>query len=165
MIFDPVLTPVLLKIQDAIPTHPAIASQLIALQAIQITSHGGACSGWIEENVYKLKKCRDVIFDAVEATGAIRSYGAIYYFVPLPVQWRNQTSEVEAMRILAEKFQVLLTPGRAFGAPGYFRVSYGSQPDDVCFEAAGRLKCGLSFLAEREPTVPATSKRSERSQE
>ena len=50
--------------------------------------------------------------------------GAFYFFPKSPLE-----DEVEFVRKLAEN-KVLVVPGRGFGLPGYFRISY-CFPDSV----------------------------------
>ena len=60
-------------------------------------------------------------------------------------------AESEALGILGETFGVIVTPGVAFGCPGYLRVSYGSLPDDELGTAADRLRDGLKWLSQNKP--------------
>jgi aspartate aminotransferase len=48
----------------------------------------------------------------------VKPQGAVYFFPKSPL-----ADEVEFVRILADK-KVLAVPGRGFGSPGYFRLSY-----------------------------------------
>ena len=91
--------------------------------------------------------------------GTVRTTGAFYFLVPLPPAWRaaggGGGAESEALGILGETFGVIVTPGVAFGCPGYLRVSYGSLPDDELGTAADRLRGGLEWLSQNKPgSVP-----------
>jgi aspartate aminotransferase len=65
----------------------------------------------------------------------VKPQGAFYFFPKSPLE-----DEVEFVKKLAEQ-KVLVVPGRGFGLPGYFRISY-CLPDSVLqgsiagFEAA-----------------------------
>ena len=89
--------------------------------------------------------------------GTVRTAGAFYFLVPLPPAWRagggggGGGAEREALGILGEAFGVIVTPGVAFGCPGYLRVSYGSLPDDELGAAADRLRDGLEWLSQNKP--------------
>ena len=91
------------------------------------------------------------MWQAVARTGTVKTDGAFYFFGALPPAWRTAEHEAAALEVLAEKFRVVVTPGVAFGVPGYFRVSYGSLPDGECVDAAGRLGEGLDYLAANGP--------------
>ena len=56
---------------------------------------------------------------------------------------RSQSSEELAERCIVEA-KVAVVPGEAFGAPGYFRMSYALGDDDLV-EGVSRL---ASFFAE-----------------
>ena len=54
----------------------------------------------------------------------VKPQGAFYFFPKSPLE-----DEVEFVKKLADK-KVLVVPGRGFGLPGYFRISY-CLPDSV----------------------------------
>ena len=54
----------------------------------------------------------------------VKPQGAFYFFPKSPLE-----DEVAFTQKLAEK-KVLVVPGRGFGSPGYFRISY-CVPDQV----------------------------------
>ncbi len=89
----------------------------------------------VDAELYRKK--RDFLYEALTRIGysVVRPQGAFYFFPQSPL-----ADEVEFSRILAEK-RVLVVPGRGFGLPGYFRISY-CLPDAVIagaipgFEAA-----------------------------
>jgi len=80
---------------------------------------------------------RDFLYGELTRIGykVVKPRGAFYFFPKSPID-----DEVEFVRKLAEK-KVLVVPGRGFGCPGYFRISY-CLPDSVIegsiagFEAA-----------------------------
>ncbi|CAM9229305.1 unnamed protein product [Chrysoparadoxa australica] len=129
----------MVKIQDTIPTHACLQSQRLAAAAL---THSGS-DDWVKERVLSLRESRQIMWEAVKGTGAVKGNGSFYFLVPLP----GKLSEDDAIDVLARKFGVIVTPGTAFGAPGHARISYGSQPPKQCKEAADRLKRGLDYLA------------------
>ncbi len=74
----------------------------------------------VSVDVGPYQKKRDFLYDALTRIGyeVVRPQGAFYFFPRSPLK-----DEVEFARILAEK-KVLVVPGRGFGLPGYFRISY-----------------------------------------
>ena len=130
-------------------------------------------SHWVARQVSELEPCREVLWGAVEQTGAVRTDGAFYFLVPLPPAWRVFDSgdssssssslgrcrkaeravmlEAAALKVLGERFKVVVTPGSAFGCTGFFRASYGSLPNDQLAVAAQRLNDGLAWLAQNNP--------------
>jgi aspartate aminotransferase len=96
----------------------------------------------VDVNEYQRK--RDFLYGELTRIGysVVRPQGAFYFFPKSPLE-----DEVEFVRILASK-RVLVVPGRGFGLPGYFRLSYclpdsvleGSIPgfEEAFHEAAGK---------------------------
>jgi len=76
----------------------------------------------------------------------VRTQGAFYFLAQLP----PQVDEARAVHVLATKYRVLCTPGKAFGAPGTLRLSYGSLPPAECMLALDRLEAGLAALTQKE---------------
>ena len=66
---------------------------------------------------------RDLLYKELTRIGyqTVKPLGAFYFFPKSPLE-----DEVEFVRILASK-KVLAVPGRGFGSPGYFRLSYAVQ--------------------------------------
>ena len=77
-------------------------------------------------DVEQYKKKRDFLYGELTRIGydVVKPQGAFYFFPKSPID-----DEVEFARRLAEK-KVLVVPGRGFGCPGYFRISY-CLPDSV----------------------------------
>lgn len=143
-----ILTPLLVKVQDAITTHPSMISQDLALSTLKLPW----ISDWVAERVHGLRVPREAAWEAVADSGATKTTGAYFFLVPLPSAW--QSSEMDAITVLAERYQVLVAPGSAFGAPGHFRLSYGSHSDEVFSAAAQRLRLGLAYLSAASPPKP-----------
>jgi len=77
-------------------------------------------------DVEQYKKKRDFLYGELTRIGydVVKPQGAFYFFPKSPL-----ADEVEFVKKLAEK-KVLVVPGRGFGCPGYFRISY-CLPDSV----------------------------------
>jgi aspartate/methionine/tyrosine aminotransferase len=80
----------------------------------------------------------------VEPEGAFYAFPSVKGLLGREVRGsRSQSSEELAERCIAEA-KVAVVPGEAFGAPGYFRMSYALGDDDLV-EGVSRL---ASFFAE-----------------
>jgi len=77
-------------------------------------------------NVEQYRKKRDFLYAELVRIGyeVVKPQGAFYFFPKSPIE-----DEVEFVIKLAEN-KVLVVPGRGFGCPGYFRISY-CLPDSV----------------------------------
>ncbi len=88
-------------------------------------------------DVEQYRRKRDYLYKELTRIGyqVVKPQGAFYFFPKSPLE-----DEVEFVKKLAEQ-KVLVVPGRGFGLPGYFRISY-CLPDSVLegsiagFEAA-----------------------------
>ncbi|MZG30475.1 MAG: pyridoxal phosphate-dependent aminotransferase [Nitrospinae bacterium] len=88
-------------------------------------------------DVEQYRRKRDYLYNQLVRIGyqVVKPQGAFYFFPKSPIE-----DEVEFVKKLAEQ-KVLVVPGRGFGLPGYFRISY-CLPDSVIegsiagFEAA-----------------------------
>ena len=138
------LTSSLRKVQDAHPTHAAIASQILAMQCLAINTHTMTTTGksWIQHKVDSLVVVREAIWDIVARLGTVLTSGAFYFLIPLP----PCVSEDEAIQLFVDCSSILLMHGRAFGAPGYLRLSYGSIPPESVLSACDKLSCGVDKL-------------------
>ncbi len=78
----------------------------------------------VDAELYRSK--RDFLYDELIRIGysVVKPQGAFYFFPKSPIE-----DEVKFVKKLAEK-KVLVVPGRGFGSPGYFRISY-CVPDQV----------------------------------
>lgn len=143
------------KIQDTIPTHCPVISQLLAVQLLEHDDDYCAQHGvsWVTSQVRSLDSVRSLVWDAVAPLGTVRTSGAFYFLVPVPAH----VTEEEAVHTLATEFGVLLMLGWPFGAAGYLRLSYGSLPPSETSSAANRLKAGVSHLLSlsRSRTIPS----------
>ena len=78
----------------------------------------------VDAELYRSK--RDFLYNELIRIGysVVKPQGAFYFFPKSPIK-----DEVKFVKKLAEK-KVLVVPGRGFGSPGYFRISY-CVPDQV----------------------------------
>jgi aspartate aminotransferase len=76
--------------------------------------------------VEQYQKKRDFLYGELTRIGydIVKPQGAFYFFPKSPI-----IDEVEFVKKLAKE-KVLVVPGRGFGCPGYFRISY-CLPDSV----------------------------------
>ena len=77
-------------------------------------------------DVEQYRRKRDYLYYELTRIGyqVVKPQGAFYFFPKSPLE-----DEVEFVKKLADK-KVLVVPGRGFGLPGYFRISY-CLPDSV----------------------------------
>jgi aspartate aminotransferase len=77
-------------------------------------------------DVEQYRRKRDYMYDELTRIGyqVVKPQGAFYFFPKSPLE-----DEVEFVKKLSDK-KVLVVPGRGFGLPGYFRISY-CLPDSV----------------------------------
>jgi len=73
-----------------------------------------------EVDVTIYKKNRDTLYDALQKFGysVLKPEGAFYMFVKAPIEDDMKFCED------AKQFNLLIVPGKAFGCPGYVRISY-----------------------------------------
>ena len=138
------LTPSFRKVQDAHPTHAAIASQVLAKQCLEVNALSMTSTGksWVQHKVDSLASVREAVWGIVARLGTVLTTGAFYFLIPLP----SCVSEDEAIQLFVDCSSILLMHGRAFGAPGYLRLSYGSIPPDRVLSACDKLSRGVDRL-------------------
>jgi len=80
----------------------------------------------VSVDIDQYQRKRDFLYKELTRIGysVVKPQGAFYFFPKSPTD-----DDVEFANKLAEK-RVLVVPGRGFGAPGYFRLSY-CVPDKV----------------------------------
>ncbi len=78
----------------------------------------GSLNESVDASIYEKK--RDFLYKALCDIGyvVVKPGGAFYFFPKSPIE-----DEVQFCRMLAEE-KTLAVPGRGFGSPGYFRLSY-----------------------------------------
>lgn len=144
--FPPDLKPELFKVQDTVVICPAVASQRVALGALE------AGRGWVASRVASLAEQKALVLGALEPLGEVKGgSGAIYLMAQLPAGARD---DVAVVRWLCDAHRVALIPGSACGHPGHVRVCYANLPLDKTREAAARLRAGIEQLV-ADPGVAA----------
>lgn len=128
------------KIQDTIPTHASLLSQVTAFTALQEEAP------LIASRVQIFSATRDVFARSLSEVykqldiNFVTGNSAFYLFLPI------ETSKREAHDVvpfLVKTSNILTVPGDAFGMPGYVRVSYGSVSIADASRAAAALQKGL----------------------
>eukprot|EP00928_Gymnodinium_smaydae_P065218 TRINITY_DN48393_c0_g1_i1.p1 TRINITY_DN48393_c0_g1~~TRINITY_DN48393_c0_g1_i1.p1 ORF type:complete len:438 (+),score=75.53 TRINITY_DN48393_c0_g1_i1:58-1371(+) len=141
--YHPSLAAELLKVQDTIIICPPVASQRLAIGALE------AGRSWVTERVAALAEQKKLVLEALAplGEGAIKGgSGAIYLFCKLP---EHLSDDFAVVRRLTDEFGVAIIPGSACGMPGHVRVCYANLSLDKTREAAKRLKAGLETLIAR----------------
>ena len=71
-------------------------------------------------DIQAYQKKRDYLYSNLTSLGyeTIKPQGAFYFFPKSPIE--DDIQFVEEL----QKYNVLVVPGRGFGKPGYFRISY-----------------------------------------
>ena len=95
----------------------------------------------ITVSVADYQKKRDFIYDNLVNMGysIVKPQGAFYMFPRSPVA--DEIAFMEELR----KYHVLVVPGRGFGAPGYFRISYCVDDKTLKGSLAGFKKAAEEF--------------------
>ncbi len=70
--------------------------------------------------------------------GAFYAFPSVEGLLGREIRGRHQTSSAELAELAIDEVQVAVVPGEAFGAPGYFRMSYALGDDDLV-EGVSRL--------------------------
>ncbi|HET6815906.1 MAG TPA: pyridoxal phosphate-dependent aminotransferase [Mycobacteriales bacterium] len=81
-----------------------------------------------------------------EPKGAFYCFPAVKDLLGRPIRGRTAQSSAELAEIVLDEAEVAVVPGEAFGAPGYFRLSYALGDDDLT-EGITRLQ---KLLAEAQ---------------
>ena len=93
--------------------------------------------------VVEYQKKRDFLYDHLNEMGysVIKPRGAFYMFPKSPLE-----DDVAFVREL-QQWRVLTVPGRGFGSPGYFRISYCVTDRTLEGSLAGFRKAAPKFNA------------------
>jgi aromatic aminotransferase len=135
------------KMQDTIPTHATILSQVVALRAFELDLPR-IPRRVLDFAVTRASFLRHLaeVYDERPDLHVVLGTGAYYLFLPVGEERRGiegSGEEMEVVSFLAQKAKVLVVPGSAFGMSNYIRVSFGSVPMDRAEAAAKVLKAGL----------------------
>ena len=74
----------------------------------------------------------------VEPEGAFYAFPSVKGLLGRKLRGRSPESSAQLAEICIEEAKVAVVPGEAFGAPGYFRMSYALGDDDLA-EGVARL--------------------------
>lgn len=122
----------LIKSQDATIIHPSVASQQVALAALQEkNSH-------LQNILPQLDQRRILLKEKLMKIPAFASTygdGGVFVFAKL----RDIRDDRKLAIELAEKVGVITSPGSAWGAPGYLRFSYGLSSTDEIIKGCNML--------------------------
>ena len=135
-IFAPqILTAEIIKVHQYLVTAAATVSQKAAVEALVQGIEDGAKMG----AEYRVR--RDFVYEKMKQFGfnVAKPTGAFYLFAKIP---EGQIQDSMAFCVdLAEKNQLALIPGIAFGeaGEGYIRISYAASPEALA-EAMQRLE-------------------------
>jgi len=86
---------------------------------------GAALDSAVDVNIYKER--RDTLYNKLVSLGfsCIKPKGAFYLFPKSPIE--DDVAFIKS----AVKYNLLLVPGKGFGTPGYFRISYCVSLDTI----------------------------------
>jgi aspartate/methionine/tyrosine aminotransferase len=152
LVYPQHLSEQLRKVQDTIPTHAAMISQVAAYHALEVDAPllPSRCQRNAEtrsrfasmlSDVYKRVEL-ELLYPFVEGNGAF------YFFLPIAVR-PSRFSKVRNVKNVIDIFvkigNVLVAPGEAFGMPEYVRVSFASAKRENLDEAVDGLRRALEF--------------------
>jgi aspartate aminotransferase len=97
----------------------------------------------IQKMVDVFRKRRDIIVDGLNAIPGVKCLkpaGAFYVFPNVKALFKpGRSNSMELSEYLLEKAKVAITPGIAFGAEGYLRISYATSEKNI-LEGLRRIK-------------------------
>jgi aspartate/methionine/tyrosine aminotransferase len=73
-----------------------------------------------------------------EPTGAFYAYPSVKGVLGKEIRGRRPQSSLDLAQVVLEEAEVAVVPGEAFGAAGYFRLSYALGDEDLA-EGVGRI--------------------------
>jgi aspartate aminotransferase len=126
------------KIQSQSTSNPASISQFAAEAALD------GDQGCITEMLEAFRKRHDYVVSAlngIQGVQCLESDGTFYSFpeVSEAMQQKGIKTDIELAEFLLKEAGVAVVPGSAFGAPGYFRVSYATSMENL-ENAMSRIK-------------------------
>ncbi|MBI2820944.1 MAG: pyridoxal phosphate-dependent aminotransferase [Acidobacteria bacterium] len=132
------------NIQSHSTSNPVSISQKAALEAVT------GDQGSVEQMKAEYRRRRDFAHAALAGIPGVQCDlpdGAFYLFPNVRRYLRGATKDTVALaRYLLGEAHVAVVPGSAFGAEGYFRLSYAASLD-VLGEGIGRIRRALQALA------------------
>jgi aspartate/methionine/tyrosine aminotransferase len=141
------------KVQDTIPTHATLISQIAAHHALEMDAPLLAARAQLNFDTRRrfAHVLSEIYFRAQGKTSHpfVVGNGALYFFLPTSFKSSSCNSMKHAERDVIDVFvqigNVLVTPGQAFGMPDYVRVSFGSLRGDKVDAAIAGLRKALEF--------------------
>jgi len=133
-------------IQSQSTSNPCSISQYAALEALNGTQE------FLKDSILQFKRKRDLahkLLNEVEGIECKKSEGAFYLFPKCQSFVGKKTPDGRVIHndhdfsgYLLEEAKVVVVPGSAFGAEGYFRLSYATS-EEVIIEAVKRINSAL----------------------
>jgi aspartate/methionine/tyrosine aminotransferase len=129
------------NIQSHETSNVANVSQRAALAAV---SGDLAAVAMMREAFDRRRRTIVSLLNQIEGVTCVDPEGAFYAFPSVkgllgrPLRGRTPATSAELAELCIEEARVAVVPGEAFGAPGYFRMSYALGDDDLV-EGVSRL--------------------------
>lgn len=119
-----------------------------AAPAAALALHGLSNLGFLEARYLQFHRSGEEIYRKwLSSTAQIAGYanfGALFEWIRLPV---GMVAE-DLNEVLVREYDLLVVPGRFFGAKDHIRINIGLRPDDLR-EALGRLSAGIQQVSAR----------------
>lgn len=146
IVYPKILSSQLRKVQDTIPTHAPIVSQIgayhcLAENHMAVTSRTNQLFAVRERIVSSLSEHYARYAEKFTAP-FVAGCGAFYFFIPTIAPASGDSVVDHFFKV----GRVLVAPGRAFGMPGYVRISYGKLNVDNVDTALAAIKAALEAM-------------------
>jgi aspartate/methionine/tyrosine aminotransferase len=141
MIGPPDVVDAATNLQSHETSNVADVSQRAALAAV---TGDLAAVAMMREAFDRRRKTIHTMLNEIEGVECLLPEGAFYAFPSVEglygrvIRGRTSTSSAELAELAIDEAKVAVVPGEAFGAPGYFRMSYALGDDDLV-EGVSRL--------------------------
>jgi aspartate/methionine/tyrosine aminotransferase len=152
LVYPQHLSEQLRKVQDTIPTHAAMISQVAAYHALEVDEP--LLQLRCRRNVETRSRFASMLSDVYKGVELellypfVEGSGAFYFFLPIAIK-PSRSSKVRNLKNVIDIFvkigNVLVAPGEAFGMPEYIRVSFATAKHDKIDDAVGGLRRALEF--------------------
>ncbi len=129
------------NLQSHVTSNVANVSQRAALAAV---SGDLTAAEEMRQAFDRRRKTIHTMLNEIEGVSCILPEGAFYAFPSVvglygrDIRGRRSASSAELADLAIDEAKVAVVPGEAFGAPGYFRMSYALGDDDL-IEGVSRL--------------------------